>query len=926
MTRARAAAARRRDGRRRDRMTRRRRRAAPPDEPVRRPDALRRARRAVLLRPRRERAIDRGEPPRVAADAALRRRAASARARCCGPASRTTCARRARSALARGACRSRSLVVFSGWRDEPLGALVDAIGRRSTRSPAASERRRRGHWSARRSIRRRDERTSRTRSAADRARRAAELLLVLDQFEEYFLYHRDEDGDGTLAAELPRAVNARDLRANFLDLDPRGRARAARPLQGPDPEPLRQLPPARAPRRDGAPARRSRGPSSATTSCYPPATRAVRRSSPSSSNAVLDQVRAGAVALGQAGRGHGRDDGHGDRGRSRPRSCSSCMSRLWERGAPVGLAHAARRPRSSGSAAPSRSSAAHLDDALAALDAARRRTSRPRSSASSSRRPGRRSLTLVPPISRSTRRLPSRSSCRSSRRSPAQRGSCARSPRRRARRRRAFEIFHDVLAPAILDWRAAHEQARAAREAAARRRMVRRRLAAGGSTMLLLVVVFAGLAIWALGQRSEAQKQAEVARSQALAASAVSQLDADPELGLLLAVEAAEGEPTREAEDALRRALTSSRLRAVVPTRGPVRSAAISPDDSRVLTVDGLGTAHVRSATGGGGDLASFGAGLVNDAAFDPTGRLIVTASKDGTARIVDASRGEERLVIRAGSAPVVAARFSRDGHRVLTVSRDGVARTFDARTGKRGADARVRSPLGWHLFSPRGEAVLLVGRGGDARVWRWQSGEPARRSPRPSRSPTMAASRSGEGSRSLQASAPDDFTGELLIVDSRTGVRKKIFVPGGALSIAFSPGGRFVATAGTGDGPHLGHAPETLRPRPPCPSRPRGRNLRCRVRPRRRNGADGERRWLGPPLARGHGRAARRLPQPHRADKGAVLAERKADRDDPSWGCARLGRGCGAGAVRATASAVYENPPIQATTFTRDGAHLSPR
>ena len=86
--------------------------------------------------------------------------------------------------------------------------------------------------------------------------------------------------------------------------------------------------------------------------------------------------------------------------------------------------------------------------------------------------------------------------------------------------------------------------------------------------MLLLVVVFAGLAIWALGQRSEAQKQAEVARSQALAASAVSQFDADPELGLLLALEAAGAKPTQEAEDALRRALTSSRVRAVAPTRG----------------------------------------------------------------------------------------------------------------------------------------------------------------------------------------------------------------------------------------------------------------------------------------------------------------------------------------------------------------------
>ncbi len=159
--------------------------------------------------------------------------------------------------------------------------------------------------------------------------------------------------------------------------------------------------------------------------------------------------------------------------------------------------------------------------------------------------------------------------------------------------------------------------------------------------------------------------------------------------------------------------------------------------------------------------------------------------------------------MIRAGSAPVVAARFSRDGRRVLTVSRDGVARTFDARTGKRGADARVRSPLRSHLFSPRGEAVLLVGRGGDARVWRWQAGEPARSTFcrfGPYTSGAVADDGRvalGGGIGLVPGMRPDDVTGELLIVDSRTGVRKTIFVPGGAGSIAFSPGGRFVATAG---------------------------------------------------------------------------------------------------------------------------------
>jgi hypothetical protein len=42
------------------------------------------------------------------------------------------------------------------------------------------------------------------------------LLIVLDQFEEYFQYHPDDAGPGTLAGELPRLVNRRDLPVNFL--------------------------------------------------------------------------------------------------------------------------------------------------------------------------------------------------------------------------------------------------------------------------------------------------------------------------------------------------------------------------------------------------------------------------------------------------------------------------------------------------------------------------------------------------------------------------------------------------------------------------------------------------------------------------------------------------------------------------------------
>ena len=43
-----------------------------------------------------------------------------------------------------------------------------------------------------------------------------EILLILDQFEEFFLYHEHETGPGTFTYQFPRAVNAGDVRARFL--------------------------------------------------------------------------------------------------------------------------------------------------------------------------------------------------------------------------------------------------------------------------------------------------------------------------------------------------------------------------------------------------------------------------------------------------------------------------------------------------------------------------------------------------------------------------------------------------------------------------------------------------------------------------------------------------------------------------------------
>jgi Cdc6-like AAA superfamily ATPase len=44
----------------------------------------------------------------------------------------------------------------------------------------------------------------------------SDLLIVLDQFEEYFLYDADDDSEGSFAVEFPVAVNRPDLRVSFL--------------------------------------------------------------------------------------------------------------------------------------------------------------------------------------------------------------------------------------------------------------------------------------------------------------------------------------------------------------------------------------------------------------------------------------------------------------------------------------------------------------------------------------------------------------------------------------------------------------------------------------------------------------------------------------------------------------------------------------
>jgi WD40 repeat protein len=329
-----------------------------------------------------------------------------------------------------------------------------------------------------------------------------------------------------------------------------------------------------------------------------------------------------------------------------------------------------------------------------------------------------------------------------------------------------FEIYHDVLAGAVLAWRARHEGELALERQRAEAERRHRRLLALLAASLVVLGVVAAVAVYALSQRAEARDQAEVARAEAqraqasrLAAEAsvlipVTQAELDSELALALAAEAARLAPTARAVNTLRRALLVSTLRAVVPEDGvaaasfspdgtriavgteggavaiyaddarslltalqvgsPVTSVSFSPDGEQVLTTESGGPARIWEA-GTGAMLRSVGDAPAA-ASFSPDGSLVLTVEPGG-ARVWSAADGAAVAELNQPEA-VREASFGPDGDLVATVGADSVARVFDARTGEPSAAVAHGDGVTAAVITPDGGSLVTTGRDGIARVW----------------------------------------------------------------------------------------------------------------------------------------------------------------------------------------------------------------
>ena len=366
----------------------------------------------------------------------------------------------------------------------------------------------------------RSSRPRRTRRSSTRCTRwgrssTATCYVVLDQTEEYFLYHGDEERPRDVRGRVPGVVNSARPARELPARDPRGRARQARRVQGADPERARQLPAPRASRPRAARAAIV-GPIEQYNELVADR-RGRARSSPRSSTRCSTQV---VDRQGRRRPGAGAERSAGSDGAARVETpyLQLVMHRLWDEER-ARLAAAPARDAASGSAAPSRS--------CATTSSARSRQSDPEEKdvvADDVRPPGhavgrRRSRTRSA-TSRRTRGAGEPTCCRCCD-SSATSGSCrsACDGRQRSARTPRYEIFHDVLAEPVLAWRTRYEaERRVALERAESDRRHRRVLAILGVVVVALAAMTA-IAAYAVAQRSEANKQAARATSAAVYAN-----------------------------------------------------------------------------------------------------------------------------------------------------------------------------------------------------------------------------------------------------------------------------------------------------------------------------------------------------------------------------------------------------------------------
>ena len=556
------------------------------------------------------------------------------------------------------------------------------------------------------------------------------IFFILDQFEEYFLYHPVSEDENSFDVELARAVNRQDINASFVfSMREDGLSKLDR-FQGRIPNLLTNL--LRLEHLDRQ---------AANAAIRKPLDEYNRRLADGNGSVkiedglveeLLNQLRAGNVTLELTGRGQiksGAVDAECDTRIETP-FLQMVLRRLWEQ-EQYERSHKLRLATLEKLGGPENIARTHLDKQLTKFSEAQREMA---------------AQLLRYLVTPAGTKIAQESSALANWAGLDETKVDAlltqlSSPEMRILRTVAapgqpvrYEIFHDVLARAVVGWRARRKLIR-------EKRRVRRLRAGVGLLVLVLAATITTGFVW--HKREEIQQRIETADKLAISAKAMEQ---DPELELLLAIEAARFMFTPKAQEELVKAL-SSPLRANLQGHGgPVRSAVFSPDGKTIATA---GEDKIVVLWEFETSEPIFNSTMIShpnfvmNLAFSPDGKFLATACKDGVARIYQVDEwkthdGEWKPIaeLQGHKKAIRGIAFSPDGSLIATGGEDNAVRIWGQRRDRTWETIReLRGPsvteagtekLPGHTnfvqsvaFSNDGKLLVTGSRDTTAKIWK---------------------------------------------------------------------------------------------------------------------------------------------------------------------------------------------------------------